>query len=127
LWFLFRPLKTPVFLPYFYYDKKNCLSFLERGSIFVVSFFGHQTLKFLAKVFPALERNLQVMTQKFTKQLIIVIRKKNPGICHSGMYGAQKWNKMAKAPGAKQKMAPKLQVFFILSDSGLRVTLRYII
>jgi len=28
--------------------------------------FVHQTLKFLAKVFPALERNLQVMIQKIT-------------------------------------------------------------
>ena len=41
------------------------------------------------------------------------------------MYGAQKWNKMAQTPGARHRMVPKLQVFFILSDSGLRVTLRY--
>jgi len=38
-------------------------------------FFVYQTLKFLTNVFPALERNLQVMTQKVTQQFIIVSMK----------------------------------------------------
>jgi len=35
----------------------------------------YRTLKFLAKFFPAFERHLQVMTQKFMKQLTKVSRK----------------------------------------------------
>jgi hypothetical protein len=40
------------------------------------------------------------------------------------MYGAQKWNMMAQIPGVEERMTPKMQVFFIFSVSGLRVTLR---
>ena len=42
------------------------------------------------------------------------------------MYGAQKWNRMANAPGMKQRIAPTMQVFFILSESALRVTFKNI-